>query len=66
MDKQYSFKNFVKHEGNRLALTVADTVTNNLNTFINPLSIYGPSGSGKTHLLSAMANELKNQNKEVI
>ena len=64
MDNQYSFKNFVKDEGNQLALTVADTVTNNL-TAINPLTIYGPSGSGKTHLLIAMANKLKGQHKEV-
>lgn len=62
MDKQYSFENF---QGNRLALTIVDAVTNNL-TAINPLTIYGPSGSGKTHLLMAMANKLKNQNKEVI
>ena len=59
----YSFDSFVVGAGNRSAHAAALAVSGNLGTAYNPLFIYGEGGLGKSHLLGAIGNKIKAQNK---
>lgn len=65
----YTFDTFIVGRSNEFAYAACTAVAKSGNGRIyNPLFIHGPSGLGKTHLLTAIANELKeyNPNKKII
>ncbi len=60
LNTEYSFRNFVEGECNRLARSAGYAVSANPGkTAFNPLFIYGASGLGKTHLAQAIGIEVK-------
>ena len=64
INKNYQFDTFVVGPSNQLAYAAAHAVTEKIGKLYNPLFIYGGSGLGKTHLLHAIGNEIKAQNKK--
>ena len=63
---QYNFENFIVGSSNKLAHAASWRVaTARVGSVYNPLFIYGHSGLGKTHLMMAIRNELKKQNKGI-
>jgi len=65
LNPKYTFDNFVIGPFNALAHTAAKTVAEKPGIAYNPLFIYGKTGHGKTHLIQAVGNYLKRQNKKV-
>jgi chromosomal replication initiator protein len=63
INSNYLFTNFIVGPSNSLAYAASQAITEKPGKLYNPLFIYGGSGLGKTHLLHAIGNELKNQNK---
>lgn len=62
----YLIDNFVVGKSNEHAFTIAKIISQQQATMYNPVMIYGNSGLGKTHLLNAIGNCVKEQNKDVI
>lgn len=57
LNRDYTFKNFVKGLSNKAALNVAKAIAKRPDqTTFNPLFLYGPSGVGKTHLVTAIGH----------
>jgi chromosomal replication initiator protein len=63
INSNYVFSNFIVGPSNSLAFAAAQAVTEKPGKLYNPLFIYGNSGLGKTHLLHAIGNQIKMQNK---
>ena len=63
LNRKYSFSEFVSGSSNQFAYAAAMAVANNPASTYNPLYIYGGVGLGKTHLISAIGNEIANNNK---
>lgn len=60
LNPNYSFKNFIEGDCNRLARSAGYAVSSNPGgTAFNPLLLYGNSGLGKTHLSQAIGIEVK-------
>ena len=64
----YTFDTFIEGPSNSFALACSKSVAKNCGEHeisgYNPLFIYGPSGMGKTHLITAIANEVRNTRPE--
>lgn len=60
LNERYTFDNFVEGESNKLARSVALSITENpgKNTF-NPFFLFGESGVGKTHLVNAVGVRIR-------
>jgi chromosomal replication initiator protein len=66
---KYTFDNFFEGECNRFARAVGISVANKPGTSsFNPLFIYGDTALGKTHLVHAIGNQIKEnqKNKQVL
>ncbi len=57
LNKDKTFKNFIKCSSNEYAFAAAEAVSQNTGGSYNPLFIYGGVGLGKTHLLFAIGNK---------
>ena len=66
---RFTFANFVVGTGNQLACHAARAVADNAGAALagyNPLLLYSASGLGKTHLLHAIGNRARQQNRAVL
>jgi len=59
-----TFDNFVQGKSNQLAVASAKQVGDNPGKSYNPLFIYGGVGLGKTHLMHAVGNRIREDNKQ--
>ena len=64
---EYTFDTFIEGASNSFALagckSIVKHITNKPKEY-NPLFIYGPSGMGKTHLITAIANAIREEHPE--
>ena len=63
-NSKYTFDNFVVGKSNQFVYTACRAVAENPASRFNPLFIYGGVGLGKTHLLHAIGNYIKANNKD--
>lgn len=64
LNPRYVFESFIIGPFNELAHAASQAVIKNPGILYNPLFIYGNTGHGKTHLIQAIGNYIKNNNKE--
>ena len=64
LNPRYTFESFIIGPFNELAHAAAQAIIKNPGILYNPLFIYGNTGHGKTHLIQAIGNHIKNQNRD--
>jgi len=64
LNPKYTFDSFVCGASNQFAHAASQAVASNPASNYNPLFIYGGVGLGKTHLLIAIGNHIKENNKK--
>ena len=64
LNKNYTFERFIVDKSNELAYFSAQRVEQEFNFDYNPFFIHGNVGIGKTHLLTAIAWNIKKNNKK--
>jgi len=64
LNPKYTFESFVVGPFNEVAYAASQAVVKNPGMNYNPLYIYGGTGLGKTHLIQAVGNFIKHQNKD--
>ncbi len=64
LNPEFTFATFVEGKSNQLARAAAIQVSENPGRAYNPLFIYGGVGLGKTHLMHAIGNHVRAQNKD--
>lgn len=65
LNEKYTFENFVVGESNKIVYSASVNVAKNPGKNFNPLFIYGGVGLGKTHLLHAIGNYIRKNNKDI-
>lgn len=65
VNPKYTFENFVVGNSNNIAYEASKKIADNPGYIYNPLFLYGNSGLGKTHLMHAIGNRIKANNKNV-
>ena len=63
INQEFTFDNFVVGPSNKLAYAASVSVAEHPAQNYNPLLIYGDSGLGKTHLLYAIANVIRRNDR---
>ena len=65
LNPRYRFDNFVLGKSNELGYAAASQIAQKPGDAYNPLLLYGGTGLGKTHLLHAIGNEIREQNRSI-
>jgi len=65
LNPDFTFDTFVLAQENKIPYKLLLEECKNTTPTFNPIFLYGKSGCGKTHLLSAFANNLRDQGKKV-
>ncbi len=65
LNEKYTFESFVVGKSNQFVYAASRSVAENPGKKYNPLFIYGGVGLGKTHLLHAIGNYIKKNNKNI-
>ena len=63
LNTRYRFDNFVLGKSNELGYAAASQIAQKPGDAYNPLLLYGSTGLGKTHLLHAIGNMIREQNR---
>nr|MBP7119369.1 ATP-binding protein [Candidatus Woesebacteria bacterium] len=63
LNPKYTFDSFIIGSFNELAHAAAQAIIKQPGIVYNPLFIYGSTGHGKTHLIQAIGNKIKEQDK---
>lgn len=64
LNPKYTFENFVVGSFNELAHAASQAIIKQPGIVYNPLFIYGKTGHGKTHLIQAIGNQIKHNQKD--
>jgi len=63
LNPRYTFESFIIGSFNELAHAASQAIIKQPGIVYNPLFIYGSTGHGKTHLIQAIGNKIKDQDK---
>lgn len=64
LNPRYTFDSFIIGSFNELAYAASQAIIRQPGIVYNPLFIYGSTGHGKTHLIQAIGNKIKEQQKD--